>query len=105
MTDLTTTYMGLRLRHPLVASPSPLSYTFDGVRRLAEGGVSAIVLSSLFAEQLREYQAHVAKLVDGPAESFAEALDYVPEVAKEEPGPRGAEFAFEIPRAREIPQI
>jgi dihydroorotate dehydrogenase (fumarate) len=88
MTDLTTSYMGLELRNPLVASPSPLSNTFEGVRRLAEGGVGAIVLYSLFEEQLREQQAQIAELVDGPAESFAEALDYVPEVIKEDPGPR-----------------
>ena len=70
VTELATTYMGLRLRNPLVASPSPLSYTFDGVQRLADGGVGAIVLYSLFEEQLREQQAHIAELVDGPAESF-----------------------------------
>jgi dihydroorotate dehydrogenase (fumarate) len=88
MMNLTTTYMGLELRNPLVASPSPLSNTFEGVKRLAEGGVGAIVLYSLFEEQLREQQAEIAKLVDEPAESFAEALDYVPEVTKEDPGPR-----------------
>jgi dihydroorotate dehydrogenase (fumarate) len=87
VTELATTYMGLRLRNPLVASPSPLSYTFDGVQRLADGGVGAIVLYSLFEEQLRERQAQIAELVDGPAESFPEALDYVPAVAKEDPGP------------------
>ena len=84
MTALATDYMGLRLRNPLVASPSPLSYTYDGMRRLADGGVGAIVMYSLFEEQVREQQAHVAKLVDGPAESFPEALDYVPSVAKED---------------------
>ena len=86
MTDLSTTYMGLQLRNPLVASPSPLSYTYDGMARLADGGVGALVMYSLFEEELREEQAHVAKLVDGPAESFPEALDYVPDVAKEGPG-------------------
>jgi dihydroorotate dehydrogenase (fumarate) len=88
MTELGTDYMGLRLRNPLVASPSPLSSTLDGIRRLADAGVAAVVLYSLFEEQLREQEAHVAKLVDGPAESFAEALDYVPWVTKEAAGPR-----------------
>ena len=88
MTDLATTYMGLRLRNPLVASPSPLSATLDGVRRLADGGVGAIVLFSLFEEQLRERAARNAELLDGPADSFAEALDYVPAIMKEDPGPR-----------------
>lgn len=84
MTALGTDYMGLRLRNPLVASPSPLSSTYDGMRRLADGGVGAIVMYSLFEEQVREQQAHIATLVDGPAESFPEALDYVPSMAKED---------------------
>jgi dihydroorotate dehydrogenase (fumarate) len=88
VTELATNYMGLELRNPLVASPSPLSYTLDGVQRLADGGVGAIVLYSLFEEQLREQQARIAELVQGPAESFPEALDYVPEVTKKDPGPR-----------------
>jgi dihydroorotate dehydrogenase (fumarate) len=87
--QLATSYMGLELRNPLVASASPLSYTFDGIERLAEGGVGAIVLFSLFEEQLREEAAHNARLVDGPAESFPEALDYMPGIVKEDAGPRG----------------
>ena len=87
--NLATSYMGLELHNPLVASPSPLSYTLEGVRRLAAGGVGAIVLFSLFEEQLREEQARVAELVDGPADSFPEALDFVPAVMKEDPGPHG----------------
>ena len=62
--DLSTEYMGLVLRNPLVASASPLSYTVDGVRRLADAGVGAIVLFSLFEEQLREEAARNARLVD-----------------------------------------
>src|SRR5215469_2952402 len=51
--DLTTSYMGLQLRNPLVASASPLSNTMAGIRQLADAGVGAIVLYSLFEEQLR----------------------------------------------------
>jgi dihydroorotate dehydrogenase (fumarate) len=86
--DLSTSYMGLALRHPLVASPSPLSYSVDGVKRLADGGVSAIVLFSLFEEQLREQAARAIQLVEETAESFPEALDYFPSVAEEEGSPR-----------------
>lgn len=75
--ELETDYLGLRLGNPLVASPSPLSTTLDGVRKLAAGGVGAIVLFSLFEEQLREEAARNAQLVDRPAESFGEALDYM----------------------------
>ncbi len=86
--DLSTTYMGLQLRNPLVASPSPLSHTVDGVRRLADAGVGAVVLHSLFEEELREQAALDARIVDRPAESFPEALSYFPEQADEDAGPR-----------------
>ena len=86
--DLSTNYMGLALRNPLVASASPLSYTVDGIRRLADAGVGAVVLFSLFEEQLREEAALNARLVDGPAESFPEALDYLPAIVREDTGPR-----------------
>ena len=85
--DLSTNYMGIALRNPLVASPSPLSYTLDGVKRLAHGGVGAIVLFSLFEEQLREEAVHTARLVDETAESFPEALSYFPSAAEEDAGP------------------
>jgi dihydroorotate dehydrogenase (fumarate) len=87
--ELATRYMGLELRNPLVASASPLSYTLEGIRRLADAGVGAVVLFSLFEEQVRAQALQNAELVDTPAESFAEALDYVPAVAKEDPGPSG----------------
>jgi dihydroorotate dehydrogenase (fumarate) len=86
--DLSTGYMSLKLRNPLVASASPLSYTVEGVKRLADSGVGAIVLFSLFEEQLRQEAANNDLLVEGPSDSFAEALDYVPAMAKEDPGPR-----------------
>ena len=86
--DLSTDYMGLALRNPLVASPSPLSKTLDGVRRLADAGVGAVVLYSLFEEQLRREAALDAELAEAGSESFAEALSYFPDEAEEEPGPR-----------------
>ena len=85
--ELTTDYMGLRLANPLVASPSPLSYSLDGVRRLADAGVGAIVLFSLFEEQVREQALRTARLVDASADSFPEALDMFPAVAGEDSGP------------------
>ena len=76
--ELSTTYMGLELRNPLVASASPLSHTVDGIRRLADAGVGAVVLFSLFEEQLREQAELDAQLADAGSESFAEALSYFP---------------------------
>jgi dihydroorotate dehydrogenase (fumarate) len=86
--DLTTRYMGLELRNPLVASASPLSNTVDGVRALADGGVGAVVLFSLFEEQLRREAAQNAAMADAGTESFAESLSYFPAAADADPGPR-----------------
>jgi dihydroorotate dehydrogenase (fumarate) len=86
--DLTTRYLGLELRNPLVASASPLSNTADGVRRLADAGVGAVVLFSLFEEQLRREAAQNAARADAGTESFAESLSYFPEAADADPGPR-----------------
>jgi dihydroorotate dehydrogenase (fumarate) len=86
--ELSTSYMGLELRNPLVASASPLSHTVDGVRRLADAGVGAVVLHSLFEEQLREETALNARLAEAGTESFAESLSYFPPAAEEDNGPR-----------------
>ena len=76
--DLSTSYLGLALRNPLVASASPLSNSVDGVRRLADAGVGAVVLYSLFEEQLRQEAERNARLAGAGTDSFAEALSYFP---------------------------
>jgi dihydroorotate dehydrogenase (fumarate) len=76
--NLTTTYLGLTLDNPLVASAGPLSRTVDGVRHLADAGVGAIVLPSLFEEQVRREAERDAELAEAGAESFAESLSYLP---------------------------
>jgi dihydroorotate dehydrogenase (fumarate) len=86
--DLSARYLGMELRNPLVASASPLSNTADGVRRLADSGVGAVVLYSLFEEQLRREAAADAALADAGTESFAESLSYFPAAAEAIPGPR-----------------
>ncbi len=87
MRDLSARYLGLELRNPLVASASPLSNTVDGVRRLADGGVGAIVLYSLFEEELDHEAARNALLADAGTESFAESLSFFPEAVGDWPGP------------------
>ncbi|MEI7812008.1 MAG: dihydroorotate dehydrogenase-like protein [Ignavibacteria bacterium] len=76
--DLTTTYMGLKLKNPIVPSASPLSETVDGVKALEDAGASAVVVYSLFEEQI----AHEAKALDfyltQTENSFAEAISYFP---------------------------
>jgi dihydroorotate dehydrogenase (fumarate) len=86
--DLSTRYLGLTLRNPLVASASPLSNTVDGVRRLADVGVGAVVLYSLFEEQVRREADEDARLAKAGSDSFGESLSYFPTTASEDVGPR-----------------
>jgi dihydroorotate dehydrogenase (fumarate) len=76
--DLSTQYLGMRLPHPLVAGASPLSDDLDGVRRLEDAGAAAIVLRSLFEEQITREQMAEFMNLDFPGESFAEAISYFP---------------------------
>jgi len=78
----------LRLRNPLVASASPLSRSVAGVRRLADAGIGAVVLPSLFEEQLRREADRDARLADAGTDSFAESLTYLPASADVEVGSR-----------------
>ena len=85
--DLTTKYLGLTLRSPLVASAGPIARTVQGVEHLADAGVGAIVLPSLFEEQVRREAERDAQLAEAGAESFAESLSYLPDTGGEG-GPR-----------------
>jgi dihydroorotate dehydrogenase (fumarate) len=76
--DLSTHYLGLTLRNPLLAAASPLSRNVDGVRRLADAGVGAVVLHSLFEEQLHREAEQSARLAAQGSESYAESLTYFP---------------------------
>lgn len=87
MMDLSSVYMGLSLRNPLVASASPLSHTLDGVRRLADAGVGAVVLHSLFEEELERDSERYLRLLDAGSESFAESLSYFPGAPMADAGP------------------
>jgi dihydroorotate dehydrogenase (fumarate) len=78
--DLSTRYLGLTLRNPLLAAASPLSRNVDGVRRLADAGVGAVVLHSLFEEQLRREAEQNTRLAAQGSETYAESLTYFPPV-------------------------
>ena len=86
--ELSTRYLGLALPNPLVAAASPLSQTVDGVRRLAAAGVGAVVLYSLFEEELIREAERNTRLADHGSLSYAESLSYFPDAAGEDHGPR-----------------
>ncbi|RMI06748.1 MAG: dihydroorotate dehydrogenase-like protein [Calditrichaeota bacterium] len=77
--DLTTTYMGLKLKNPLVPSASPLSADVDVARRLEDAGAAAIVMYSLFEEQITHEAEEIDHYLTTFSESYAEALSYFPE--------------------------
>jgi dihydroorotate dehydrogenase (fumarate) len=85
--DLSTRYMRLSLKNPLVASASPLNTDIGNVRRLEDAGAAAIVLPSLFEEQIAEEAARQEHLTSTVEESFPEALSYFPESAEYRVGP------------------
>ena len=74
--DLSTKYLGLDLKHPVVASPSPLSADLDGVLRLADAGAAAIVMASIYEEQIVAAELRHAALADQGADSQPEAAGY-----------------------------
>lgn len=84
MADLLTHYMGLSLRNPVVASAGPLSQTVDGVRSLADAGVGAVVMYSLFEEQLRRESERTAALAELHEDSFLEAQSWFPNLPSAE---------------------
>ena len=77
-TDLSTRYLGLQLSSPVVASAGPLSQDVEGMLRLEEAGVGAVVMYSLFEEQLRHEEARAAAITQMHEESFSEAMSYFP---------------------------
>ena len=78
MTDLATTYLGLALRSPIVASAGPLTGDPDTAARLADAGAGALVLPSLFEEEIIHEQVELTSVLEAGTENFAEAIDYFP---------------------------
>jgi len=104
MIDLSTTYLGLKLKNPLVIAPSPLCEDLGNIRRAEDSGAGAIVLHSLFEEQIAVETEQLDKFLDSGAESFAESLTYLPDMTSYNLGPdaylehlRRAKQAVKIP--------
>lgn len=106
MIDLSTQYLGLKLRTPLVASASPLSHELDSIRRLEDAGASAVVLYSLFEEQIRQEALQLEHNLEAGTESFAESLTYLPRMHEFYSGPEEyLEHIVKVKDAVNIPVI
>ncbi len=101
--DLSTTYLGLKLRTPLVPAASPLSEEIDTIKEMEDHGASAVVLYSLFEEQLRQESEELASHLQHGTESFAEALTYFPEPEEFRLGPD--EYLKHIAKAKQAVRI
>ena len=99
MKDLTTPYLGLKLRTPLMVSAcGPLSETIAGIRAAEDAGASALVVYSIFEEQLRQDAYEMNERMNAGTESFAEALSYFPEPSEYRLGPE--EYLKHIAQAK-----
>lgn len=106
MLDLTTTYLGLSLANPLVASSSPFMQHLDNIKRMEEAGAAAVVLHSLFEEQIVLESFDLDHYLDYGAESFAEAVSYFPDLQTYNRGPEGyLEHLQKVKQAVRIPVI
>jgi dihydroorotate dehydrogenase (fumarate) len=101
--DLTTYYLGLRLRTPLVVGASPLSEEIESIERMQDAGASAVVLYSLFEEQLRQDRLELNRRMEHGTHSSPEALTYFPESETYQLGPE--EYLAHIQKAKKAVQI
>lgn len=106
MMNLSTTYLGMKLTTPIVASASPLSQRVETMQRLAEAGIGAVVMYSLFEEQIIQHSLEIDRLLSYGADSFAEALSYLPDHGTYSVGPeRYLEQVRKLKRNLDIPVI
>ena len=106
MVDLSTNYLGLQLKNPIVASASPLSKKVDFVLRLEDAGAAAVVMYSLFEEQITHESNALDFFLNSGSESFAEALTYFPDLENYNVGPEEyLELVARLKKAVSIPVI
>jgi dihydroorotate dehydrogenase (fumarate) len=101
--DLTTTYMGMSLKNPVVPASSPLSFSVDSIRQLEDAGAAAVVMHSLFEEQITLESHQLDHYLSYGTDSFAEALSYFPEQESYNVGPES--YLNLISRAKESVDI
>jgi dihydroorotate dehydrogenase (fumarate) len=104
--NLTTRYLGFKLRTPLVLSASPLSEKIDNIKRMEDAGAPAVVFHSLFEEQVRRDHHELQYYLDQGTESYAESLSYFPDQAEFKVGPEAyLEHIAQAKAAVDIPII
>jgi dihydroorotate dehydrogenase (fumarate) len=103
MVDLTTNYLGFKLKHPIVPSASPLSETIDGICKMEDAGASAVVMYSLFEEQINAESHQLDHYLSYGIDSFAEALNYFPDMETYKVGPD--EYLNLINKAKSVTTI
>jgi dihydroorotate dehydrogenase (fumarate) len=101
--NLTTNYLGMHLRNPIVASSSPLSHSVDSIRRLEDAGAAAVVMYSLFEEQIGFDSYYIDYHLTQGIDSYAESISYFPDMQNYNVGPD--EYLNLIRRAKEAVNI
>lgn len=101
--NLTTNYLGMVLKNPIVASSSPLSHTVDSIRRLEDAGAAAVVMYSLFEEQIGFDSYYIDYHLTQGIDSYAESISYFPDMQSYNIGPD--EYMNLIRRAKEAVDI
>ena len=106
MVDLTTSYLGLVLKNPLVASSSPLTQKLETIKKLEDAGAAAVVMHSLFEEQIERESLRLHADLERGAFAYAEALNYLPQYGQYSIGPESyIETLADVKKAVKIPVI
>ena len=87
MTNLSTTYLGLKLKSPIVVSAGPLCKDLGNIKKMEDAGAAAIVLHSLFEEQINAESLELDRFLSRQTDSYAESLNYFPDMGRYNIGP------------------
>src|SRR3990170_7647033 len=106
MIDLSTTYLGMSLKNPVVVSASPLQKEIGNIRQMEDAGAAAVVMHSLFEEQIELESQELNRSLDRGPESFADSLNYIPDMHSYNLGPGGyLEHLAKVKKAVSIPVV